>query len=167
MNSKPNPRAAIALLCATALVGVGLIHWAYVSLLPWTVGSDGEAIGAQDLAEMALQSVQYVNAVTMATFGGAVLLLTQGFSNGVRDPANGKRRMAAAVGVLLLGLAILAGFVSIEAILEALEFDVVRAKTDSLRLLRVLQSSFLVAGVALVGWALLADIVRGPGAPDE
>ncbi|HSR70172.1 MAG TPA: hypothetical protein VLU25_19745 [Acidobacteriota bacterium] len=150
-------------MLGTAAIGILLVYWLYQSLLPWTGQQDKTVLGSKDLVELALNSVQYVQSLTLATFGGAALLLSQKFLGRWRLRSDRLRRSLAAIGMILLVLSLGCGFVTIESVIEAAEQGVVLSKTDSLRHLRFLQSGFLVVGVMLVGGTILADMIRGSG----
>jgi len=137
----------VLLVIGTVVIGLALQH-----LLPWTGVADQPEIGAHELAELALQNTLYVQGLATAVFGGALLLLGQ--LPGIRiDP---RRELTPLMtGFVCLSLALIAGFVTSEATVEAAVQGLIHTKMESFFWLRVLQVVFLLVGVVLVGWALI------------
>ncbi len=150
-------------LFLVTLAGLSLVFLGYSALPPWVGKYDDDAVGPKEFAELAIQSIQYVQSLTMAAFGGAILLLSQQLLGRGRARSDEYRRLLAAIGMILLVMSLLSGFVAIESVIEAAQHGLLQVKTDPLRNLRVLQAGFLLLGVGIIGSALLADTVRGVG----
>ena len=163
--SKLSKDGARLLWAVIALVGVGLIVWAFSGLLPWIGSKDKTPMGPHQLADLALKSMQYLQALTTAVFGGSILVFGQRLLQRGRVQDNNQdnqlRQFSVAVGFLMLALSLGTGFVGIEAVIEAGYQQVVLEKVGSMRWLRILQAAFLALGVFIVGWVLISDTTRG------
>jgi len=123
-------------------------------------------MGPKELAELALDSVQYLQTLTTAVFAGAMLLLSQRTLGRWKRSDDLWRRTVVACGFVCLVLSLASGFLQIELLTEAADQRVLDFKMSELRILRVIQSGLLLASVMLVGVPLLQDILRGEGAVD-
>jgi hypothetical protein len=142
------------------LVGGALIILAFRKVLPWTGVGDTPEIGTRELADLSLESTQYLQSLTTAVVGGALLLLGQ--KEGFQAEARLNLRPLM-VGFLSLALSLITGFVTSEAALEAAVQGLVHAKVETLFWLRILQLAFLLVGVLLIGWSLFWERLRKTG----
>lgn len=120
-------------------------------------------MGERDLAELALDSVQYLQTLTTAVFAGAMLLLSQKTLGRWTKYDDSWARIAVACGLLFLVFSLAAGFLQIELITEAADQQLVDLKMSNLRFLRIIQSGLLLAGLIVIGVPLLHDLLRGEG----
>ena len=120
-------------------------------------------MSARELADLAITSTQYLQALTTATLGGVALILGQRFLGKARLLDDKWRRAILAFGLLALSLSLLTGFVTIEALIEAANQKLVHEKLEALRYLRIVQSGFLLCGVTTTGGILVWDIAAGTG----
>ena len=164
MTRAPDSNAATlaALILATA-IGFILIIWAYTALPPWTGVAEVPPIGPNELAQLALRNVQYVQTLATAILGGAILVLNQRLLGGGSIPFDRWRRAFTAFGFLMVSLSLLVGFVNIEVLIEAADQQVVDEKMHAMRKLRILQSAFLLVGAITIGGTIIWDVIRGRG----
>ena len=165
MIRRPNGNTiSLIFLLVVAVIASVLIYWAYRTVLPWTGQADPEgAIGPHELAQLALESTHYLQALTMAVFGGALLLFSQRVLGRARIRDDQPRRIVIGLGFVLLAASLLVGFINIEVMIEAADYRLVDEKMDDMRLLRTLQSAYLLLGVLAIGGTLMRDIIRGVG----
>lgn len=145
---------------AFVVVGGALIVLAFRKVLPWTGVADVPEIATRELADLSLQSTQYLQSLTTAVVGGALLLLGQ------KEGFQAEARLNLGplmVGFLSLALSLVTGFVTSEAALEAAVQGLVHAKVETLFWLRILQLAFLLVGVLLIGWSLFWERLRKTG----
>lgn len=157
-----NGRAAVA-LTVVGVLGVVLLVVGTRNVLPMTGQADASAMGPRELAELALDSVQYLQTLTTAVFAGAMLVLSQKALGRWTKSDDSWARIAVASGFVVLVFSLAAGFVQIELITEAADQQLLDEKMSNLRLLRVIQSGLLLVGVIVIGAPLLHDLLRGEG----
>ena len=156
-SSEPNPRKWGWGSIAFVAVGGVLIVIAFKQVLPWRGVADVQEIATRELADLALQSTQYLQSLTAAVFGGALLLLGQ------KEGFQAEARLNLGplmIGFLSLTLSLVTGFVTSEAALEAAVQHLVHEKAATLFWLRILQLAFLLLGVCLIGWSLFWERLR-------
>src|SRR5712671_3325853 len=109
------------------LVGVASVAIAFSQILPWVGVADKPEIGTQDLVQLALQNTLYLQGLTTAVLGGALLLIGQ------QQPQGGTSLplKQLLVGFIFLALALLTGFVTSETIIEAAVQSLVHSKIES------------------------------------
>ncbi len=145
------------LLGGSLIVGGVVIYAKFKDLLPWTGGKDPVEIGPHELVDLALRSTQYIEALTTAVFGGGVFVLSQQLARQGRGGGEQWQRFVVAVGLTMLVVSLAAGFVMIEALIEAAYQMVVLEKVQSMRGLRIVQFLFLLLGVIVIGIVAISD----------
>lgn len=153
----------LVILILLVVIGVILIVWAYSRIPPWEGIADSKVISANELAQLALRSVQYIQTLATAILGGAILVLSQRLLGQINIRFDHWRRFFVAFGFVMVSLSLLVGFINIEVLIEAADQSLVDKKMHSMRYLRLLQSTFLLIGAITIGGAIIWDVIRGHG----